>query len=337
MKNRGNLSIFVPHAGCPHRCSFCDQNRISGQQKPPAPEQAAALCQEQRERAAKLGRCEIAFFGGSFTAVPRPYMVSLLEAVQPFLGEGGYSGIRVSTRPDAVSGETLELLRRYHVTAVELGAQSMSDAVLSRNGRGHSAQDVREASRRIQAMGMELGLQMMTGLPGSTLELDRDTARNLSDLHPDTVRIYPAVALEGTLMADWVRDGSYSPPSLEDTVELCADLIESFRLEGITVLRAGLPAGRELERSILAGPYHPAFGELCESRIYRRKLERLVGNRTGTFLVQIPRRDWSKAAGHKKANLLWFAQRGVTLRLTAEEASPSLPESKDVCDVFKIP
>ncbi|MBC8576006.1 radical SAM protein [Yanshouia hominis] len=172
----GNLALFVPHLGCPHRCSFCDQRAITGVQRLPTPEDVCTLC---KEAAQKTGRSlELAFFGGSFTCIDRQSLLSLLEAARPFLG-AGISGIRISTRPDAVEGEMLSLLKARGVTAIELGAQSMSDAVLKKNGRGHSARDVAEAAERVRGFGFELGLQMMLGLDGAEESDDLATARAL--------------------------------------------------------------------------------------------------------------------------------------------------------------
>ena len=164
---RTNISVFIPHIGCPHRCSFCDQRSISGAAHAPSPEEVAALLEEQAPHLAERGmQAEIAFFGGSFTAVPREYMVSLLECAHAAVQKHPevYCGIRCSTRPDCVDGEIIAILKKYGMTAVELGAQSMSDEVLTANERGHSAEDVRRASRLIRESGISLGLQMMTGL-----------------------------------------------------------------------------------------------------------------------------------------------------------------------------
>ncbi|WP_308753821.1 radical SAM protein, partial [uncultured Anaerotruncus sp.] len=174
-----NLAVFVPHAGCPRRCSFCSQKSISGAREAPTGESVSALCAESaRSLAGADTDAEIAFFGGSFTAIDRAYMLELLEAAAPFVG-GAFRGIRVSTRPDAVDGEVLDLLRRYGVTAVELGAQSMDDGVLMKNRRGHTAADVERAARLVREAGFELGLQMMTGLYGSDEARDFRTAERL--------------------------------------------------------------------------------------------------------------------------------------------------------------
>lgn len=179
---------------------------------------------------------EIAFFGGSFTAIGRDYMLELLEAAAPFVG-GAFRGIRISTRPDAVDGETLGLLRRYGVTAVELGAQSMDDGVLDQNLRGHTAADVERAAGLVRDAGFELGLQMMTGLYGSDEARDFMTAERLAACAPDTVRVYPTVVMEGTGLAALWRAGAYRPQTLEEAVSLGARLLEFFEGKGVRVIR----------------------------------------------------------------------------------------------------
>ncbi|MCI8497730.1 MAG: radical SAM protein, partial [Clostridiales bacterium] len=203
-----NVSVFVPHEGCPNQCSFCNQRRISGTVKAPSPQDVERIAKEGlRTLGVRAIDAQLAFFGGSFTAVPRDYMVSLLKAAAPFIGHDGFSGIRISTRPDAVDGETLNILQEYHVDAVELGAQSMDDRVLHLNARGHTAADVEQASRLIRENGFSLGLQMMTGLPGDSDKGAWETARRLASLQPDTMRIYPTLVLEGTPLAEWWREG----------------------------------------------------------------------------------------------------------------------------------
>ena len=199
-----NVALFVPHLGCPHACVFCNQRTISGQTRPLTPEQIRSACETAKGCEHDVKNSEIAFFGGSFTAIDREEMIACLEAARPYVGRD-FGGIRISTRPDCVDDGVLSLLREYGVTAVELGAQSMDDAVLALNERGHTAKDTEEACERIRRYGFSLGLQMMTGLYGSDEEKDRQTARWFVELHPDTVRIYPTVVLEHTRLADLWR------------------------------------------------------------------------------------------------------------------------------------
>lgn len=298
-----NIALFVPHLGCPHQCSFCNQRVIANQPAPPAPEEVE---QELRAAVERLrgnpAETEIAFFGGSFTAIDRELMIQLLAAAQRWVKRAGLRGIRVSTRPDAVDGEILSVLLRYGVTSVELGAQSMDDGVLRQNRRGHTAEQVRRAAGRIRESGLELGLQMMTGLYGSSPGQDWDTARELAALQPDTVRIYPTVVLRGTELARRFQAGEYPVPSLEASVALCAGLLRFFEGQGIRVIKLGLHASRAVEREMIAGGYHPAFRELCESRLYLEQAKRLRAP-AGEAVLLVRPDAISKMAGQHRGNL----------------------------------
>ena len=261
---------------------------------------------------------EIAFFGGSFTAIDREYMVSLLEAAVPYIDR--FRGIRISTRPDAIDEEILGILKDYHVTAIELGAQSMDDQVLAMNERGHSADDVRRAARMIREYGFELGLQMMTGLYGSCDERDRYTAQEFVKLYPATVRIYPTIVMKGTRLGELYRAGLYEPQDLHSAVELCAELMQAFLRHDIKIIRVGLHDTPTLRRDMLAGPYHSAFRELCESRIMYDRLTKLLTDKPeGLYRVAVNPRSRSKLSGQKKSNLLALRERGYILEITEDE------------------
>lgn len=331
MGRHANVAVFVPNAGCPHRCSFCDQRAIAGVQAMPSPDDVRAAC-ETAEATMRTdpSSSEIAFFGGSFTAIDRRTMCSLLEAAAPFVRAGKFHGIRLSTRPDCVDGGVLALLKSYGVTAVELGAQSMDDGVLARNGRGHTAADVETASARIREAGFELGLQMMTGLYGSSGETDRATARRLAALRPRTVRIYPTLVMEHTALADLYRAGRYTPPPLDQAVALCAGLLRFFeREQGIRVIRLGLHAEAGMQRALLAGPWHPAFRELCEGELYQSAALELLRREApggGAVTLAVNPRAVSRAIGQKKRNLAAFRRAGyeVTVRGDASVESDGI-------------
>lgn len=316
-----NISIFVAHIGCPHICSFCDQHTISGSQKAPTAEEVREVCEKALGEVDSPECSEIAFFGGSFTAIPRAYMLSLLGAAKEFVGEGRFRGIRISTRPDYIDGEVLTLLRSYGVTAIELGAQSMDDAVLDANERGHSAEDVVRASRLIREFGFELGLQMMTGLYGSSAESDRKTAREIIRINPDTVRIYPVVVLSGTRLAELYEQGEYKMIPFDDMVRLCAELIIDFEGKGIRVIKCGLHASDGVDGERVAGYYHPAFREMCDMYIYRKRIEKLLGDSGGgDVTVYVGQRCISRAVGQKKANLSYFRGRGYNVTIKGDSS-----------------
>ncbi|MGN0688349.1 MAG: elongator complex protein 3 [Oscillospiraceae bacterium] len=331
-----NLSIFIPHIGCPHRCSFCDQKSISGSQSAPSAAEVSALLTEQAKHLADKGmRAEIAFFGGSFTAIPDSYMTQLLEAAHEVMLRfpEAYCGMRCSTRPDCITPEILDKLIRYGMTAVELGAQSMSDRVLRANRRGHTAEDVRRAAAQIKASGLELGLQMMTGLYSDTPQDVISTAEEFIALAPKTVRVYPTVILEGTALGELYKSGVYRSFSFEDTVQLCALLLRKFSDNGIKVIRMGLHASKEVESAMLGGVYHPAFREICESRIFFEDAAALLSQReSGSYILYTEPRSISRAVGQKRSNISAFARLGydVTVKPLSGEYIKVTPHNKNL-------
>lgn len=276
----------------------------------------AEILEEQAPHLTERGiKAEIAFFGGSFTAIPRGYMTELLEtasrAVKRF---ECYSGIRCSTRPDCVSVEILELLRSYGVTAIELGAQSMSDEVLKANERGHTAEDVRRAAALIGQSGIELGLQMMTGLYRDTVENCLYTADEFIKLSPKTVRIYPTVILKNTRLGELFERGEYRSFSFDETVELCAELLRKFEQNNVRVIRLGLHASPDVERDMLGGVYHPALREIAESRIFLDDMKKtLLEREKGYYHVYTDEKNISKVTGQKKSNIKALAELGYDI------------------------
>ncbi len=308
-----NVALFVVHKGCPNMCSFCNQRSISGSQKDLLPEDVhsaaktaiASLSKEETQGG------EIAFFGGSFTMVERSYMLSLLEAAYEYVEKGIFKGIRISTRPDGIDREICETLKKYGVTAVELGAQSLDDKVLSLNDRGHTAKQVENASRMLKEYGFELGLQMMTGLYGSEDADSIMTAEKIIALAPETVRIYPTVVLKGTKLFDLMQKGEFLPKGIDETADLCAKLIPMFENAGIKVIRVGLHSGGDVESGFADGAYHPALREICEGRIYyNQALTQLEGKEKGRYILGVSSKEMSKMTGQKKSNLIRLSEKG---------------------------
>jgi histone acetyltransferase (RNA polymerase elongator complex component) len=314
-----NIAIFVPHVGCPNMCSFCNQHSISGEEDLPTAEKVAQICEQAMREVANKGNTEIAFFGGSFTAIERGYMLELLRSASKFVGKDGFKGIRISTRPDYIDEEVLELLKSYGVTAIELGAQSMIDEVLLANNRGHCAEDVVNASRLIKKHGFELGLQMMVGLYKSTTEFEYETMSKVAELKPETVRIYPVVVLNGTRLAELYKKGEYKLYSFDEVIKICADMLCFFEDIGIKVIRMGLHASETVELGIVAGFYHPAFKEIVESRIYRNKIEDIINKSSkDCYNIYVNAGSISKALGHKKSNIVYFREKGICVSIKSD-------------------
>ena len=287
-----------------------------------SPRQVTRLCEEFLPKDEKAGQSyEIAFFGGSFTAIDRRYMVRLLEAARPYVRRGRAMGIRISTRPDAIDSEILRLLKHYGVTSIELGAQSMQDDVLKANLRGHSVQDVYTASKLIKQRGFSLGLQMMTGLyrQKDYMEYAVDTAQKFIEIGPDTVRIYPTLTLKDTLLEKLYQKGIYTPPDIRQTVKICAVLVKMFNKRGIRIIKLGLHADTGLEKSLVAGPYHPAFKELVQSYMLMEKIKRaLDGRPAGRYEIYVNPSRLSQAVGQKKSNVTALADLGWSVKFVPD-------------------
>lgn len=321
------IPVFVPHLGCPNDCVFCNQRRISGSQSPAtagdvqkAIQQAAALLPTGAKR-------QLAFYGGSFTAIPEEQQLPLLEAAKEALDSGLIDSIRLSTRPDAIDGEILNTLRSYGVETIELGAQSMDEQVLILSGRGHTAEDVERASRLIKERRFRLILQMMTGLPGDSQEKSIETARKIISLNPDGVRIYPTVVVRDTALYDLWQAGRYTPHSVEDAVSVCARLLPMFEAAGIPVIRLGLNPTDELSGGMAAaGAYHPALGELVKSRIMLHRAERLLtGVEAGSAVtLGVHSSRISQMTGQKRCNIAYLTERFqlASLKVKALDTEP---------------
>lgn len=315
-----NVGLFVPHSGCPHQCTFCNQRAISGQSRQVTPADVDEAVRVAMKNPDSRGG-EIAFFGGSFTAIDRTVMTKLLDAAYRYVKDGSFKGIRCSTRPDAIDDEICRILKSYGVTAVELGAQSMNDEVLRLNRRGHTAADVVRASEMLKSYGFELGLQMMTGLYGSTDEDSIDTARKIIDLQPQTVRIYPTVVIRNTELAELCESGEYVPQTVDSAAKLCAELLLMFDEARITVIRTGLHSGGGVEKDYVAGAYHPAFKELCEGEIYFKRAVEFIernGIQQGDITVFVSPDAVSKMTGQKKINIQKLSELGYNAKVKGD-------------------
>ena len=300
------IPVFVPHLGCPHNCVFCNQRRISGQIEPATADTVTEAIRSAAEWMPQGQQAELAFYGGSFTAIAPGAQEALLGAVQPWIDMGLISGIRLSTRPDRIDAGVLDRLRRFRVETVELGVQSMVEEILIASGRGHSSRQAEDAAALVKKWGFKLILQMMTGLPGDTPERSLYTAKRFAEMAPDGVRVYPTVIIRDTELYDMWRRGEYQEHSLEDAVELCADIMDIFDSAGIPVIRLGLNPTDDLSGGdAVAGAYHPAFGELVDGRRYLKRICALVDSRRpeGELNIGVARGQLSQAVGQRRCNI----------------------------------
>lgn len=280
------IPFFIVHQGCPHRCVFCNQASITGQAEGTeqvTPQQIAVeitACLSRPRRYPKA-EVQVAFYGGSFTGLPQGRQSELLAAVAPFLTEGMVHSVRLSTRPDCVDRDKAAFLAKRGVSTVELGVQSMDAAVLTASGRGYEPGEVVRAMRDLRGAGIKVGGQLMVGLPGETSRRAVDSARQLAALVPDFVRLYPTLVVAGSALAEEYKAGRYRPLSLQQAVARTARIKAIFDANSILVVRMGLQEAPSLTRNLIAGPHHPAFGELVLARLFFKKVRHVLRQATG--------------------------------------------------------
>jgi len=261
------IPFFIPFKGCKSICVFCDQTSITGVQKAPTPAEITERIELYLASWKGKGRREAAFYGGTFTALKLAEQEVVLTPAEAFLRAGRIDGIRVSTRPDCISLAITSFLSGHGVDTVELGVQSMDNAVLAKSNRGHNAEDTVKAVSLLREAGMKTGLQIMPGLPGDDKATALATARAVIALKPDFVRVYPTVVLKNTALSKMTLAGAYRPWSMKEMVGLCADITVLFEDAGIRIIRMGLQHTTSLEQSVVAGPYHPSFRDLVRARM----------------------------------------------------------------------
>jgi histone acetyltransferase (RNA polymerase elongator complex component) len=318
------IPVFLPHAGCPHPCVFCNQNAITRSHSHALSLDALRSMIRTYLNYPSHDRkpVQIAFFGGNFLGIDGTAMRSYLSTADAFVQEGLVDGIRFSTRPDTVTQDTLAMIKDFPVSTIEIGAQSMVDGVLRNCRRGHSAQDTVCAAEEIKAAGYELGIQLMIGLPGDDDAGAVSTASRIVNLTPDFVRIYPTVVLKNSPLARWYQNGDYTPLSLESAVSLVKKLYLMFQENRIPIIRMGLQASEELEdgASFLAGPYHPAFGHLVTSAIYRDRIDQFLESKNdtvdGTLNLMVNPRRISTMRGMKNETIMYLQDRYCIRQIT---------------------
>lgn len=309
------IPIFLPHAGCPHRCVFCNQSLITGVKSQISSVQVRPSVESfLKYKSAQRGMVQIAFFGGNFLGIEIDEIKRLLSEAAAFAKAGRADGIRFSTRPDTIDRTRLDVVKNFPVATVELGVQSMDDEVLARSKRGHSSADTVKAVQRLKEFDYEVGVQLMVGLPGDDPGRLLASARRVAELKPDFIRIYPTVVIVGSPLAKLYQAGRYRPLSLQDAVTQVKELYRFFSRRNIPVIRMGLQASDDLEEgsTILAGPYHPSFGHLVYSEIFLEmavsalKSETPKGDCIG---IHVHPRSISKMSGQKNGNLKKLRQK----------------------------
>ena len=313
MSEKYIIPIFVPHLGCPNNCTFCNQKSISGQMK-------NVTGKEVKETIEKFLKSfknndiekEIAFFGGSFTGIEKNIQEELLSVAYEYVKNGTVSGIRVSTRPDYIDKEKLKLLKQYGVKTIELGVQSTNDYILKKCKRGHTFEDVKNASKLIRKFGFTLGHQMMIGLPESTRLDELNTAKDLAKLKPKIIRLYPVLVIKNTELEEEYKNGEYEPVTVNQAVEICKELLYFFEKKKIKVIRIGLQNTdlisnpENVESEVVAGPYHEAFGQLVEDSIWYDKILNEIKKFNTKVIeaqIEVNPANVNNVVGHKRGNI----------------------------------
>lgn len=313
MKKEYIIPIFVPHLGCPNDCTFCNQKKISGQTKNVKAEDVKNTIEYYLNNFKDDNKyIEVAFFGGSFTGIDVDKQKELLSIAYEYIKNKKIDSIRISTRPDYINKEILKMLKSYGVKTIELGVQSTNDYILNKSKRGHTFEDVKKASKLIRKNGFILGHQMMVGLPESTRQDEINTAKDLIKLKPKIVRIYPVLVIKGTQLEKDYESGEYTPLTVEQAVETAKDLLVLFNKKKINVIRIGLQNTNEItdpnskKSQVVAGPYHPAFRQLVESRLWYDNIAneiKKVNSNVTHIQIDVNPSDINNAVGHKRINI----------------------------------
>jgi len=337
-----NIPIFVPHAGCPHDCVFCNQKKITGYDHAQDIKEAQAIIEDHLKSINRVDEnttIEIAFFGGSFTGIPEAVQTEYLELANSYITTGLIDGIRLSTRPDYIDERIIKNLKSYNVTTIELGVQSLISDVLELSNRGHDLQSVETACKLIKDNNIKLGLQMMIGLPGDTYEKSLMTTRKIISLKPDMVRIYPTIVIEGTELEVMYHKGTYKPLDLKTAVRWTSRLYKLYDSSNITVIRMGLQATEALE-AYVAGPYHPSFRQYVESYLYLESLHHfLKSHNPEMFDISVHPKEISYLVGQKRMNLNEIEQQYNLgkVKVYPKEMDRDYFEIKMNDKVFKVP
>lgn len=336
MKNNYIIPIFIPHQGCQHECSFCNQWKITNEKNPLNQNKIEHEIVQYLALYRDVDRpIELAYYGGSFTGLPKEEMIRLLELSQPYIKDGKIESVRVSTRPDTINESVLQILKSFGVQTIELGVQSMDDEVLKRNGRGHTASDVNDAVSLIRKYPFVLGLQMMTGLYQSSDIKDIQTALSLLQLKPDFVRIYPTLVIKNSPLEKLFYSGNYKSPSLDETVVLLSELMIIFHAHDTPIIRVGLQPTESinLDNDVISGPFHPSIRQLAEGEIYRTMMGDALRKSQITHLrIYGDPKNLSEIVGHKRRNKEWLRSE-FSLKILEFQAMEGLENDLILMDI----
>lgn len=302
-----NIPIFISHYGCPNACVFCNQVKINGRETDVTIEDLKNIIEEYLKILPKDSYKEVAFFGGTFTGISLGKQKEYLEGVKEYLDKGLVQGIRLSTRPDYINKEVLEQLKKYNVTTIELGVQSLDEEVLKKSARYYPIEVVYEASKLIKSYGINLGIQLMPGLPGSTFESDFETAKKVVKISPENARVYPTLIIKDTEMERMYKRGEYEVFTLDEAIKRCRKIISLLEINGINIIRVGLQPSDDLREGGVAveGAFHPAFRELVDGEIYFDFLKS-IELKDKKLEVELNEKLVSKVVGLKRKNIKRF-------------------------------
>jgi histone acetyltransferase (RNA polymerase elongator complex component) len=333
------IPIFVPHRGCPHDCIFCNQKKITGVSTDMTSDDVRNIVDEHLTTIDKDVGVEIAFFGGSFTAIDVDIQKDLLSIAKEYVDKGIVHDIRMSTRPDCINQEILSMLKEYRVSVIELGVQSLDEDVLRDSIRGHQANEVFVSSKLIKENKIQLGLQMMVGLPSDTEEKCINTARKFIELNPDCVRIYPTLVVKETGLEDLLSRKEYNPFSLQESIEIVKKLLTLFYVNNINVIRVGLQATEDIQlgKAVVDGPYHPAFRELVEGEMIKDYLKHIIieNKVKSNILIKTNKKNVSKIIGNKKCNSVYMKNE-LSVNLKTQEEHIDIDKLEIVLDNDKM-
>lgn len=276
MKTHAIIPIFIPHRGCPNDCVFCNQRRITSKLASPTEPEVRNTIDKWLTTLGDVPHVHIAFYGGSFTAIPMDEQEKYLKIAHEYKTSASISEIHLSTRPDCIDDEILDNLTKYGVDLIELGCQSFDNDVLAASKRGHSTEDIYKACSLIQNAGIKLGIQLMVGLPKSTCESDILSAQRTVEIMPDVARIYPTIVIEDTELLDMVKSGEYKPLTIDDAIWRSKEMLKVLNTSGVNVIRIGLKASDLIsgDGKFTGTTFHPAFRQLVEGEIAKEEIER---------------------------------------------------------------